>query len=713
MDNSDTAQEFESLLQKLGSDDWHERMDAAHYLGELDDIRAVEPLITALRDENIFVRESAADALSLFRDPGNVETLNAFETLLAVIGWTSDTRNIESFLTALQDEDSSIGFRAAVAVAWMGKSRWFELSLAVKILLTILFDSHTEDYYLAAVALGWLGELSPNDASHVVESLITVLNQEHWRVDSFAGTRAVYALSRTNHPRAFEPLLTVILPYMQGNIYGDACFAAIIGMRRINYKYRLSDPRAVELLIDVLQHNRFRIAADDAHHFCEDPRNINYLINILGHNENREIYFATIGVLSQIGTPAIGQLTNVLLHDENQKVRFAVTEALGQIGTPAVGQLINVLLREKNQEVRSAVTEALGWIGTPAVEPLIAVLRDGSITTRFRAVDALSRIGTPEALAAIESWRVERGSTVDSRHTASGTRKQQTSFEKTVRSPHFSVFYPRAIIPNQAYALMAFVHLESALEQVRQVAAGYVAMMGNQSQSGTTTSKIAVDPGSLITLVPDVPLVQFDPPEQIVPWQPPQQSTTFLFTTSADLSVDLSGRVIVYQGPLVIGEIPIHMKLLAVETPVSVALTKEDHLDRFDPIFASYSHRDMPVMEYFRRVRATVGQRMLVDVYDLRAGEHWADRLLEMIDQSAVFQLFWSQHSAKSNYCRQEWEQALKVGVSRPRFIQPVWWDEPMISPPPELADLHFQRVPIPPLTRAQLAVSRLRRWFR
>lgn len=280
--------------------------------------------------------------------------------------------------------------------------------------------------------------------------------------------------------------------------------------------------------------------------------------------------------------------------------------------------------------------------------------------------------------------------------------------------PQFTAFYPQAIQPAQAYALMVFAHLDSARGAVQEIAAGYAPMMGGAQASDSTPSKLAIDPGSLITVVPQIAGITFEPAEQVMTWQPPHVSASFLFTTPQTLTADLAGRVLIYHGPLIAGEIPV--TLVAIKQPQTrtsgpAPLNQEAAMRAYDPVFASYSHRDTPVMEYFRRARANMGQRMLVDIYDLRAGEHWADRLLEMIEQSAVFQLFWSQHSARSPYCRQEWQHALNYSHQRPRFVQPVYWSGtgPAPDPPPELADLHFQRVTLPPLTRVQLAVAKVR----
>jgi hypothetical protein len=275
--------------------------------------------------------------------------------------------------------------------------------------------------------------------------------------------------------------------------------------------------------------------------------------------------------------------------------------------------------------------------------------------------------------------------------------------------PQFAAYYPEAVKPNHPYVLIAFVFFDFAREQVDQIAKGYAAMMGGTQASANVISQIKIPVGSLITFVPVVEGIRFNPPEQLITWQSWYQSATFLFTTPTALPQTLTGRVLVYQGPLIIGEIPLSMQVVTVDQPVSTTPGKSGEMQRLQPVFASYSHRDTPVMEYFRRSYERLGQKMLVDVYDLRSGEHWADRLLEMIGESAVFQLFWSYHSAQSKYCRQEWESALKYLDERPRFIRPVWWQHPMPAPPPELSGLHFQRVPLPVLTRMQVIAAKVR----
>jgi hypothetical protein len=115
-------------------------------------------------------------------------------------------------------------------------------------------------------------------------------------------------------------------------------------------------------------------------------------------------------------------------------------------------------------------------------------------------------------------------------------------------------------------------------------------------------------------------------------------------------------------------------------------------------------------MDYFRRRREEEGEKMLADIYDLRVGDHWETRLLEMIEESAVFQLFWSKHSAQSEYCRKEWQHALKFEKERPRFIRPIYWTKQLKpASPPELKHIQFYGpVSLPTTTRARMRIRRL-----
>lgn len=91
------------------------RAGAARALGELGDSRAVEPLITALKDENAHVRRRATWALGELGDPRAVEPLRVAlkdedETVRAdaatALEKLGNARAVEPLRAALEDEDS-------------------------------------------------------------------------------------------------------------------------------------------------------------------------------------------------------------------------------------------------------------------------------------------------------------------------------------------------------------------------------------------------------------------------------------------------------------------------------------------------------------------------------------------------------------------------------------------------------------------------------
>lgn len=75
---------------------------------------------------------------------------------------------------------------------------------------------------------------------------------------------------------------------------------------------------------------------------------------------------------------------------------------------------------------------------------------------------------------------------------------------------------------------------------------------------------------------------------------------------------------------------------------------------------------------------------------------------MKMIDNADLFQLFWSTGAAQSVYVRQEWQYALQRSRGE-GFIRPVYWEQPLVSPPVELKHVHFASLELPKCERCRL----------
>ena len=98
----------EPLIAALKDENEYVRQAAAEVLGKIGDARAVEPLIAALKDESFSVRAAAARALGEIKDP----------------------RAVEPLIAALKDESFSV--RRAAAEALVSLHRNASLSETAK-----------------------------------------------------------------------------------------------------------------------------------------------------------------------------------------------------------------------------------------------------------------------------------------------------------------------------------------------------------------------------------------------------------------------------------------------------------------------------------------------------------------------------------------------------------------------------------------------------
>ena len=118
-----------------------------------------------------------------------------------------------------------------------------------------------------------------------------------------------------------------------------------------------------------------------------------------------------IRALGEIGHPVASPLLSDLVRTEDPQeylfVSSLAAKALGQIGD--VDALLALLADERGGPRRMAAT-VLGNMAHPAAVPhLKHALRHEDPPMQKIAAKALGRIGTPEAIAAVDAWRTGRG----------------------------------------------------------------------------------------------------------------------------------------------------------------------------------------------------------------------------------------------------------------------------------------------------------------
>jgi hypothetical protein len=287
----------------------------------------------------------------------------------------------------------------------------------------------------------------------------------------------------------------------------------------------------------------------------------------------------------------------------------------------------------------------------------------------------------------------------------------------------FTVYRPNAVQPEVWYPLLAFAHLAQRrpgappeqpdpLEQVRALAA----QAGVEAYDAShVDASGAVPRAGQLTFVPFVEGVDFNPRSQTFEWQEDVHQQNFrLKARSHTAGRTLRGQITVYLGAFILADITLAFRVdIAAQPPPT-------HTDRprtllgtsaasptspkagltpvtavpYQKVFPSYSHKDLPIVRQAEAYGKALGHVYLRDRVALRSGEQWEERLLELIDEADVFQLFWSSNSMRSEYVRREWEHALSL--KRRGFIRPTYWEVPMPEsanprlPPDDLKVFHF-----------------------
>ena len=259
----------------------------------------------------------------------------------------------------------------------------------------------------------------------------------------------------------------------------------------------------------------------------------------------------------------------------------------------------------------------------------------------------------------------------------------------------FSAFYPREVTVEKWYTLLVYTYVPSVVESVREDARKFETEIGEIGESKPVTST-ELARGTEITIVPTCEGVKFNPERITFQWLEDQHRARFRLQADGSLAgMAGNARVTVYVGPLIVGTLKMGMLFNEMETTLGPARSEEASARMYhqDDIFISYSHRDTDVVNLCKKAYESLGHNVLIDFETLRSGQNWNAELMRMIERASIFQLFWSENSSKSEYCRQEWQYAL--GLKRGEgFIRPVYWQEPIPPPPVELSAIHFDFAP-------------------
>ena len=264
----------------------------------------------------------------------------------------------------------------------------------------------------------------------------------------------------------------------------------------------------------------------------------------------------------------------------------------------------------------------------------------------------------------------------------------------------FSVFRPRRILPGFDYRLLAFSHRErfanapDPLEEVQRQAEQILARPSAEEPDARIGSSHGLPHESALTFVPLAEGIEFFPPRRTIRWRDGIQRVEFRLRAGAGPTGLRRGRVSVYLGTLLIGDVPLQLRV-SPDAPATPQIERVSAA-AYKKIYAAYSGMDDLIVGQLEALAESFGERYLGDLNELRASEQWSQRLAEMIREADVFQLFWSENAMGSAFVRGEWEYALALG--RPEgFIRPVYWDTPRPEapglPPPNLDRWHFQYI--------------------
>lgn len=387
-----TKKDLPFLLKILKEGNQDFRIAAIDKLANLNDKRAVMPLINLLKRESLsLVKEHAVYALSNLDDkraiPVLVEILKSsdnglFKSATLSLGWLADPQVTPVLLDVMQNGHPAYKREfAARALGYMeDKSAIEPLSSALKV---------EKDKKTCASIILALGRLKAKSA---LPQLFEILKSHS---DSLTKQSAVSAIQFIKDPISV-PVLIEALKDSDEKVRKRVILALNV------FKSHLAVMPLIETLTD--SRSTIRNQAAIALSYLKDERSVQPLLTVLKTDEDKYVRVSAAYALGKIGnTSATSNLVELLQHPESF-IREAGAKSLASLKEPStVPALIKVLKQDKHPKVRAMASYALGQIKDhQALESLIGALNnDGEDRVRYTAASALGYLGDKRAVSAL------------------------------------------------------------------------------------------------------------------------------------------------------------------------------------------------------------------------------------------------------------------------------------------------------------------------
>jgi hypothetical protein len=322
--------------------------------------------------------------------------------------------------------------------------------------------------------------------------------------------------------------------------------------------------------------------------------------------------------------------------------------------------IVNGFMELRKNEKQITVAELSLHLGTLAISGRSAFLT--------RMDNSSGEIVLAPSQFESESTRTEADA-----ETNSWTSGSSSLSEENVQ---FTVYRPTTMVAGRWHRMLVFTNIDedpdqapgemSPAQEVSERARRILAEEFESYRQLAADSQFPIPRESEVTLIPDVPKITFNPPRRSFIWATELRvhDESFLLRAPNDLTGSLArGRLSIFLGHLLLADMAITFRIESASSNLSASEQQWNRSSTrpFRKVFASYSHRDEQIVKAMEHHVKALGYDYLRDVVHLRSGQPWSDRLLGLINEADIFQLFWSSNSARSTHVEREWRYALRL----------------------------------------------------